>query len=270
MVTDYCQIAASITLCRRDVAVRSKGRSPLIKILVVDSHQQRAEDVIDLLHAEEEIVTRSAFDRETALWFLNAETPDAVVVNLGELDGWEQEICGEIRERTIAPLLVLGKRGQEMALALSLNAGGDAHLLKPFTKEIFLSQLYALLRRVGLTRAGHAGQFDSGVLAVNVFQHEVKLHGKRVDLTPTEFGILRCLLNSAGRPLSYRSLVRQVQGYDCPADEARQLLKVHIHNLRKKMEPNPDQPAHILNVRGFGYLFERRRYPRDTLNEPMS
>jgi len=241
----------------------------LIKILVVDSDQGRAEDVAKLLHEEEELVARGASDRETALWYLDAETPDAMVVNLGALDGWEQEICGEIRERTIAPLLVLGKRGQEMALAQSLNAGGDAHLFRPFTKEMFLSQLYALLRRVGLTRAGHAGQFDTGVLLVNVFQHDVKLHGKRVDLTPTEFAILRCLLNNAGRPLSYRSLVRQVQGYDCSTDEARQLLKVHIHNLRGKMEPDPVRPAHILNVRGFGYLFERRRYPRETLNEPM-
>lgn len=241
----------------------------MIKILVVDSDQKRAESVSQLLHAEKELVARGAFDRHTALRCLDTETPDAVVVNLGELDGWEQEICGEIRGRTLAPLLVLGKRGQEMALASSLNAGGDAHLLKPLSKEMFLSQLYALLRRVGLTRAGHAGQFDTGVLAVNVFQHEVKLRGKRVDLTPTEFGILRCLLNNAGRPLSYHSLVRQVHGYDCPADEARQLLKVHIHNLRQKMEPDPGRPAHILNVRGFGYLFERRTYPRETLNEPM-
>jgi DNA-binding response OmpR family regulator len=242
----------------------------LIKILVVDDDQGRAEEVTSLLHGEEEIVAGSASDRERALWYLDAETPDAVVVNLGELNGWEQEICGEIRERTIAPLLVLGKRGQELALSRSLNAGGDAHLLKPFTKEMFLSQLYALLRRVGLTRAGHAGQFDIGILAVNVFQHEVRLHGRRVELTPTEFEILRSLLNNAGRPLSYRSLVRQVQGYDCPSDEARQLLKVHIHNLRRKIEPDPERPAHILNVRGFGYLFERRRYPRETLNEPMA
>jgi DNA-binding response OmpR family regulator len=242
----------------------------LIKILVVDSDQKRGEDVTKLLHAEEGIVAGNASDRERSLWYLSSETPDAVVVNLGELDGWEQEICGEIRERTIAPLLVLGRRGQEIALAHSLNAGGDAHLLRPFSKEIFLSQLYALLRRVGLTRAGHAGQFDIGTLAVNVYQHEVKVHGRRVEVTPTEFEILRSLLNNAGRPLSYRSLVRQVQGYDCPSDEARQLLKVHIHNLRKKIEPNPDKPAHILNVRGFGYLFERRRFPREILNEPMS
>lgn len=241
----------------------------MIKILVVDADQQRAQTVTEILHGEEGIVAGGASDREKALWYLDVETPDAVVVDLGPPDSWENEICGEIRERTIAPLLVLGKRGEELALARSLNAGGDAHLLTPFTKEIFMSQLYALLRRVGLTRAGHAGQFDIGTLAINAFQREVRVQGRRVDLTPTEFEILRSLLNNAGRPLSYRSLVRQVQGYDCPSEEARELLKVHIHNLRKKIEPVPAKPAHVLNVRGFGYLFERRRFPREALNEPM-
>jgi len=241
----------------------------LIKILVVDADQRRAQTVTEILHREEGIVAGGASDREEALWYLDVETPDAVVVDLGPPDSWENEICGEIRERTIAPLLVLGKRGEELALARSLNAGGDAHLLKPFTKEIFMSQLYALLRRVGLTRAGHAGQFDIGTLAINAFQREVRVQGRRVDLTPTEFEILRSLLNNAGRPLSYRSLVRQVQGYDCPSEEARELLKVHIHNLRKKIEPVPAKPAHVLNVRGFGYLFERRRFPREAFNEPM-
>jgi len=78
---------------------------------------------------------------------------------------------------------------------------------------------------------------------------------------------MHCLLNNSGRALSYRSLVRQVQGYDCSSEEARKLLKVHIYNLRKKIEPLPEKPTHILNVRGFGYLFERRRFDRETLSQ---
>jgi DNA-binding response OmpR family regulator len=166
-------------------------------------------------------------------------------------------------------LLVVGKRGEESALARSLNAGADAHLLKPFSRQIFLAQLYALLRRVGLSRPGHAGQFDIGRLAINVFRREVRVEGRPVDLTPTEFEIVRCLLNNSGRALSYRSLVRQVQGYDCSSEEARKLLKVHIHHLRRKIEPLPEKPAHILNVRGFGYLFERRRFNRETLDQML-
>jgi len=63
--------------------------------------------------------------------------------------------------------------------------------------------------------------------------------------------------------------MRQVQGYDCPSDGARKLLKAHVHNPRKKIEAIPEKPAHILNVRGFGYLFERRRFNRETLNQTL-
>ncbi len=99
---------------------------------------------------------------------------------------------------------------------------------------------------------------------------EVRVRGQPVELTPIGFEVLRCLLNNSGRALSYRSLVRQVHGYDCSSEEARNLLKVHIHNLRRKTEPDPRKPAHVLNVRGFGYLFERRRFRRDSPSEPIS
>jgi DNA-binding response OmpR family regulator len=116
---------------------------------------------------------------------------------------------------------------------------------------------------MGLARPGVDGKYDIGTLGIDLFSREVRVGGKPVELTRTEFEIVRCLLNNSGRALSYRSLVRQAQGYDCSPEEARKLLKVHIHNLRQKIEPFPEKPAHILNVRGFGYLFERRRFKRD-------
>ncbi len=238
-------------------------------ILVIDSDKRIADRMAKILQARE-IESCIATEGEKALRHLDEERPDAVVLGLGSPGSWEHDLCREIRERTIAPLLVVGRRGQEFVLARSLNAGGDAHLLKPFTTRMFLAQLYALLRRVGLARPGHAGQFDIGRLVINVFRREVRVEGRPVDLTPTEFEILRCLLNNSGRALTYRSLVRQVQGYDCSSGEARKLLKVHIHNLRKKIEAVPEKPAHILNVRGFGYLFERRRFSRETLSETLS
>jgi len=241
----------------------------LTTILVIDSDKQIAERVAKILRAEE-MVASMATEREAALQYLDEEPPDAVVLGLGPPGSWEEDLCREIRDRTIAPLLVVGKRGEEFALARSLNAGGDAHLLKPFTTRIFLAQLYALLRRVGLARPGHAGQFDIGTLAINVFRRQVRVEGRPVDLTLTEFEILRSLLNNSGRPLTYRSLVRRVQGYDCSSEEARKLLKVHIYNLRKKIEAVPEKPAHVLNVRGFGYLFERRRFNRETLTQTLS
>lgn len=238
----------------------------MIRILTVDSDNETAHGVAQILQ-EEGMEVSIASNREEAFVHLDHEPIDAVVLSLNSTAHWGENLCRATRERTVAPLLVVGKRGQELALARSLNAGGDAHLLMPFTSSMLLSQVYALLRRVGLARPGHAGQFDIGTLAINVFQRQVRVNGAPVQLTPTEFEILRCLLNNAGRALSYRSLARQVQGYECSSAEARELLKVHIHNLRKKIEPIPEKPVHILNVRGFGYLFERRRFDRDNQSQ---
>lgn len=240
-----------------------------MRILAVDSDRGMADRMAKILGAEG-MAPCVATKAEKALRLLDEEHPDAVVLSLGPPGSWEHDLCREIRERTIAPLLVVGKRGQEFALARSANVWGDGHLLKPFTTRVFLAQLYALLRCVGLARPGHAGQFDIGRLAINVFRREVRVEGRPVDLTPIEFQMLSCLLNNSGRALSYRSLMRQVQGYDCPPDKARKLLKVHVHNLRKKIEEVPERPAHILNVRGFGYLFERRRFNREALTETLS
>ncbi len=239
-----------------------------MRILAIDSDKGMADRMAKILRGEG-MVPCVATEAENALRLLDEEPLDVVVLSLGPPGSWEHDMCQEIRERTIAPVLLVGKRGQEFALVRSLNAWGDGHLVKPFTTRIFLAQLYALLRRVGLSRPGHAGQFDSDRLAINVFRREVRVEGRPVDLTPTEFELLRCLLNNAGRALSYRSLMRQVQGYDCSPDEARKLLKVHVHNLRKKIEEVAEKPVHILNVRGFGYLFERRRFNRETQNQTL-
>jgi two-component system response regulator RegX3 len=233
----------------------------MITILVVEPDHEVADMVVQILRSEG-IDASVASDSDGALQEIDRNPPDAIVLTLGPGGAWGEELCREMRQRSIAPVLVVGTRRQQVPLARTLNAGADAHLLRPFTEQMFLSQVYALLRRVGLARPGHAGQFDIGTLAINVFRREVRVHGSPVELTPTEFEILRCLLNNAGRALTYRSLVRQVLGYDCTSAQARDLLKVHIHNLRKKIEPAPDMPAHLLNVRGFGYLFERRRFDR--------
>ncbi len=241
----------------------------MIGILIVSSDVQTADRMAEVLRAEE-MTPSIAANKQEALRQLDKEPPDAVIVNLDGPGSWQPDLCGQIRERAIAPLLVVGRRGQELALARSLDVGADAHLLSPYTPQIFLPQLYALLRRVGLARPSLTGQFDIGTLAIDVFSREVRVRGQPVELTPIEFEVLRCLLNNSGRALSYRSLVRQVHGYDCSSGEARKLLKVHIHNLRRKTEPDPRKPAHVLNVRGFGYLFERRRFRRDSPSEPIS
>jgi len=241
----------------------------LISTLLVSADQEVGDQIASALLTEQ-MTTSIATDGAEALLKLDKHAPDAILVNIDGAGDWQVRLCAQIREGTTAPLLVVGSKRLEPTLARCLDVGADALVLSPFSKDVLLSQVYALLRRSGLARPGADGKYDIGTLGIDLFAREVVVDGKPVELTRTEFEIVRCLLNNSGRALSYRTLVRQAQGYDCSADEARSLLKVHIHNLRRKIEPVPERPVHVLNVRGFGYLFERRRYPRDDTGVPVS
>ena len=93
-----------------------------------------------------------------------------------------------------------------------------------------------------------------GDLLVDLRKHIVTMHGEPVSLTPTEFSVLASLAESAGTVLKCEELVSRAQGYDCPEQEARTIIKTHISHLRQKLERDPSEPSHILNVRGVGYM----------------
>ncbi len=244
------------------------GQSPAA-VLVVSSDRDLRRHLAQVVEGEGLNLLRAP-DRDSALPLLDGDEADVVVLDLDPSGALGADFCWEIRERTTAPLLVLASEGEEAALVHGLEIGADAFLVKPFTVGILLAQVYALLRRIGEFRTGHAGQIDSAGLRINVIRHEVTLDGERVDLTPTEYRILSCLVRNAGRAISHRSLLRQAQGYESETSEAREILKVHIHNLRGKIEPEPKTPRFILGVRGFGYMFERRRYERQDLDEVVA
>ncbi len=246
----------------------SEGREATITIVLVESDREMARRVEEVLAAEGMRVIAVA-SQEEALSHTDDREVDIVVLGLN--GSQDADLCWRIRERTTVPLLVLAEDGTaEATLARGLEWGADAYLEKPFTARIFLAQVYALLRRVGELRAGHAGQLQVGGLVINVNRHEVMVDGEPVNLTPTEYRILSCLVRNSGRALSHRSLVKQVHGYNCDLDEAREILKVHIHNLRRKIEPRPHHPRFIRSVRGFGYVFERRRYDREELDKTIN
>jgi DNA-binding response OmpR family regulator len=96
--------------------------------------------------------------------------------------------------------------------------------------------------------------FTIGMFQLDIWRQEATLGGRTLALTPTEFRVLLCLAEHAGAMLSYAQLVRSAQGYDAGELEASELIKPHIHHLRQKLEPDPNAPRYILNVRGKGYL----------------
>ena len=100
-------------------------------------------------------------------------------------------------------------------------------------------------------------------LTINPVEHVVTFSDQPIGLTPTEFDILFCLMRNAGRVLSCQELVRQAQGYELDERDARYLIRPHITRLRQKLVMEPGVPEYIHNVRGIGYLFERRTEQRD-------
>jgi len=95
----------------------------------------------------------------------------------------------------------------------------------------------------------------AGDIKLDRARHMVTHEGKPVELTPTEFRLLECLITRAGEVCSPQELVKCAQGYETDAWGARSIIRVHIRRLRRKLEPTPEDPQHILNVRGVGYIF---------------
>ncbi len=100
-------------------------------------------------------------------------------------------------------------------------------------------------------------------LTINPVEHVVTFDDQPIELTPTEFNILFCLMRNGGQVLSCQELVRQAQGYELDERDARYLIRPHLTRLRQKLVAEPGAPEYIHNVRGIGYLFERRTVPRD-------
>jgi DNA-binding response OmpR family regulator len=199
----------------------------------------------------------------SALSYLDENHTDIAILDMDGNKDVSLELCQAIRGRTTAPLLLVTRDAQDSTLARGLEIAADAYAVKPLTQRVFLAQIYALLRWIGLLSPGHPGQVNAEGLVINTHRREVRLNDRPVNLSPTEYKILCCLVNNSGRPLSCCSLVKHAHGYRCDPLEAKNILRVHIHNLRRKIEPRPEKPRFIRTVRGFGYVFERRGHARD-------
>ena len=233
------------------------------RILVTQSNREATREVTDVL-MEQGFKVENAYNIEEALQKVQGEPWDLIILDIRVPQGDGFEACQYVREYTTTPVVILSALGQDEHIVKGLNAGADDYLVKPISAKVFLAHVYALLRRAGRIRKGaQNGVLRQGDLLIDFDRHEVSVRDEPVKLTSTEFRLLSCLAKNPGRVMSSRSLVQEVQGYDCSPQEAREIIKVHIHNLRKKMRLSSRKPPCIVNVRGVGYLFERRGTPRE-------
>jgi len=183
-----------------------------------------------------------------------AERPDLVVLDLGLPDCPGVEVCREIRTWSRVPIVVLSTRPADTEKVQLLNAGADDYVTKPFSTTEFAARVRALLRRARLPPEDIATVVEAYGLAIDLLHRRVSRGAMPIRLTPTEWDILRTLVVNPGRTLTHQQLFDAVWGD--AAGNPQQYLRVHITNLRRKIEANPARPELVVTEPGVGYRAE--------------
>jgi two-component system KDP operon response regulator KdpE len=186
---------------------------------------------------------------EEAIHAVLAHHPDVIILDLGLPDFDGIEVTRRLREWTQTPIIILSVHEAENEKVAALDAGADDYLTKPFgTAELMARMRVALRRQVGGV-GEPVLQVDD--LQMDLSRRTVTVNGSQVSLTPTEYDLLRLLLQSAGKVLTHRQLLRQVWG--AAYEDEMHILRVNISNLRRKIEPDPSRPHYLLTEPGVGY-----------------
>lgn len=225
----------------------------MARVLVVDDDDSiRRMVVLALKQAGHNVV--QANSGEAGLVEFAASLPEVVVLDMMMPGINGDEVCRRIRETSQVPILMLTALAREDEVVHGLDVGADDYLTKPFGIREMLARVNALARR-SLPEPAR-GVVAVGDILIDADRYVVTVRDERVELTRTEFRLLHCLARHAGRVVPARTLIHEAQDYDCDEREAQDIVKVHVSHLRAKLEPSPDSPRYISNVRGFGYVLD--------------
>jgi two-component system KDP operon response regulator KdpE len=221
-----------------------------MRVLVVDDEMAIRRFLRTSLNAEGFEVHEAA-NGEQALALAAKDRPDLVLLDLGlpDLDG--VEVTRRLREWSRVPIIIISVRDREADKIRALDEGADDYLTKPFGLGELLARIRAALRHTKLVEEEPV--FTARALNVDFSKRLVKLNGEELQLTPTEYGLLRMLAINLGKVITHRQLLREVWG---PAYETdTHLLRVHMSNLRQKIEKDAARPEYIVTEPGVGYRF---------------
>ena len=223
------------------------------KILVVDDEPRLMRLVREVLQAVGYTVV-AAGDGDAALEKVAIERPDLVLLDVllpKGMDGYQ--ICRRIREFSDVPVIMLTARARESDKLQGFEAGADDYLTKPFSSKELLARVRAVLRRSKRPEEFKAeASFGCGDLAIEFTQRRVFVMGREVQLTPTEYELLRQLATNANRVMLHEQLLSAVWGAEYRGEI--DYLRAYVRYLRLKIEPDPSNPTYIITRPGVGYM----------------
>ena len=225
--------------------------SDRLRVLVCDDEPQILRALKVILREAGFEVLPAATARE-ALDTAAVNPPAAAIIDLLLPDGDGVEVCRSLREWSEMPILLLSAVGDETEKVRALELGADDYVTKPFAPSELIARLHAALRRAR-PDDGATPTLAADGLELDLSAHEVRLNGALVHLTPTEFELLRTLMANRDRLMTHRALLTQVWGPAYAADT--HTLRVHVANLRRKIEPDAAEPRYIRTDPGIGYRF---------------
>jgi two-component system, OmpR family, KDP operon response regulator KdpE len=227
-------------------------------VLVIDDEPQIRRAVRDALRDVAARVDEAA-DGAAGVAAATEHRPDLIVLDLGLPDVPGVEVCRQIRRRSAVPIIVLSARHSEHEKVDLLNAGADDYVTKPFSVLELAARARAQIRRARTfaSSSASAAPLSIGGLMVDTVHRRVSRSGTQIHLTPIEWQILATLLASAGRTLTHQQIFDAV--WDREFGSPQQYLRVHITNLRRKIETDPAAPQIIITEPGVGYRVELPR-----------
>jgi len=228
---------------------------PSFHILVVDDDPLVCKGLkFNLEQAGYKVSTSST--AHTALELSERNIFDAAILDIGLPDDNGLDLCKKLKTRGDLPVTFLTARRRELDEIVGLEIGADDYITKPFSADIVLAHLRALLRRIShpITEPRHVEKpLSCGPFVLNPVSHTAQKNGNGLDLAPREFELLHMFMSYPERAFTSEELVEGVWGVEFIGEP--QVLYVQIRSLRMKIEEEPSNPKHILTLRGVGYKF---------------
>ncbi|MEL6526313.1 MAG: response regulator [Chloroflexota bacterium] len=219
-----------------------------LKVLVVDDEVAIRRYLLTAL-APYTYAIVEANNGEDALIACTNDHPDLVILdlNLPGIDGIE--VTKRLREWSDVPIIILSVQDQDTDKIEALDAGADDYLTKPFSVGELLARMRVALRHRNNEQTSPI--FETGSLKVDLSERIVTLNDEACKLTPTEYDLLKVFVKHAGRVITHQQMLKEIRGIGYQTEI--HLLRVHISNLRQKIEEDPTNPTYILTEPGVGY-----------------